>query len=58
MAVIWRRPRERTNPEHVFERVREVEVNLRAALKDFRSHLEELETEIGQQHGRQDREEV
>lgn len=53
MAVIWRRGRGRTNPEQVFERVREVEKQLRVALGVFREHLEELEAEI-----RHDQEEV
>jgi hypothetical protein len=49
--VIWRR-RDRlgrnSDPEQVFERVREVENQLRAALTVFRVHLDELETEIHQ----------
>ena len=53
MAVIWRRRRalERNDdPEQVFDRVREVETKLRAALEIFREHLDELETEIHQPH--------
>lgn len=50
MAVIWRRGRSlRDNdPERVFQRVREVETQLRAALEVFREHLDELESEIRQ----------
>lgn len=54
MAVIWRRGRSLgirrgDDPEHIFRRVREVENNLRVALKIFRDHLDELEAEIRQE---------
>jgi len=51
--VTWLRRRagvQNDDPEQVFERVREVETKLRAALAVFREHLDELEAEIHQPH--------
>ena len=39
-----------SDPEQIFKRAREVEVNLRTALAIFREHLDELEEAIHQPH--------
>lgn len=48
--MIWRGTRtprtDDNDPELLFRRVREVETQLRDALKIFRDHLDELEAEI------------